>query len=110
MRENLLYCCTSDIHTTKESFQKGLMPSGSPDSGSACVTARMSTMMKQMLTIIDASKTPKRGDTRISSRYPNSYRLLMFQKRFRVVKIHHGSLNRASYGRVEVKSLLSPLK
>lgn len=83
----------------KANFQKGFMPCGSDDA-KALVTAQMSTIMKATESSMDTSRTPKRGDTLMSSMRPNSYLLMMFQNKLQVVKIHHGSLKMASYGRV----------
>ena len=58
---------------TKESFQKGLSPSGRMD-WKASVTESISTIVKMIEKIMATSMIPKRGEMYMSSKYLKSYR------------------------------------
>jgi hypothetical protein len=60
------------------------------------VTEQISRMMKMILMTIEKSMIPNRGDIRRISERVSSYCVLMVHRSAIVVKIHHGSLHRAS--------------
>lgn len=74
---------------TKENFQNGLIT----PIGMTGVTDKMSTTVQMTLRHMQAMSNPNLGDTRTISPKLSSYWKRMFQKRFPMVKIHHGSLS-----------------